>query len=124
RSELREGGQLPELGEIEAKAPSHLTHGAGLGGAAHARDRDADVHSGPDAGVEQVRFQVDLSIGDRDNVGWDVTGYVVGLGFDDRQCCEGAAALFVAQASGPLEQARVQIENVARICLAAGWSTE
>src|ERR1051326_360926 len=75
RAELRERGELPVLREVEAQLAGDLPHRLHLGGAADARDRDADVHRGPDAGVEQVGLEKDLSVGDRDDVGRDVRRY-------------------------------------------------
>src|SRR5215204_2461376 len=58
-----------------------------------ATHRDADVHGGTNARVEQVRLEEDLSVGDRDDVRWDVRRNVAGLGLDDGQRRERAARL-------------------------------
>ena len=78
-----------------------------------------DVDRGADARVEQVRLQVDLAVGDRDDVGRDVGRHVAELRLDDRQRGERAAAQLVVQLRRALEQPRVEIEHVARIRLAA-----
>ena len=75
--------------------------------------------AGPDAGVEQVGLQEDLPVGDRDDVRRDVGGDVVGLGLDDRQPGHRAAAQLVGQLGAALEQPGVQVEDVARVGLAA-----
>ena len=119
RAELGEGLQFPELGEVEAQGAGHLLHGLDLGVAAHAGHRDTHVDGRPDARVEQVALQEDLPVGDGDHVGGDVGGDVAGLGLDDRQGGQRAAALLVAQLAGPLQQAAVQVEDVAREGFAA-----
>ena len=83
-----------------------------------ARHRDADVEGRPLAGVEEVRLEVDLAVGDRDDVGRDVGRHVVRLRLDDRQRRERAAAVGLVEARGTLEQAAVEVEDVARVGLA------
>ena len=75
--------------------------------------------AGPHARVEEVGLEEDLAVGDRDHVRRDVRGDVAGLGLDDRQRRERAAAELVGELAGALEQARVQVEDVARERLAA-----
>ena len=101
-----------------------LLHRLGLGGRADARDRDADVQRGPLAGVEQVGLEEDLAVGDRDDVGRDVGRHVAGLGLDDRQRRQRAAAVLVVQPRGALEQPAVEVEDVARVGLAAGRAAQ
>src|SRR5262249_16249710 len=102
----------------------HGAHGADLRRAADARDREAHVDRGPDAGVEEVRLEVDLPVGDGDDVGRNVRGDIAGLRLDDRQRGERAAALFGGRLRGALEEARVEVEDVAGKRLAAGRALE
>ena len=69
----------------------------------------------------EVGLQEDLAVGDRDHVRRDVGRDVAGLRLDDRQRGQRAAARLVAQLARALEQPRVQVEDVARECLAARW---
>ena len=101
-----------------------LLHRLGLRRGADARHREADVHRRADALVEQIGLQEDLAVGDRDDVGRDVGRHVVGLGFDDRQRGERAGAVVVVHLGGALEQARMQVEHVARIGFAAGRAAQ
>src|SRR5205085_8299099 len=87
-------------------------------------DGDADVDRGTDAGVEQVRLQEDLTVGDGDHVGGDVRRDVVAFGLDDRQAGERAAAEVVGELRAALEQARVQVEDVAGVGLAPGGTAQ
>jgi hypothetical protein len=50
----------------------HLLYGLELRRRANARNRDADVDRWPHTLMEQIGFQKDLSVGNRDNVGRDV----------------------------------------------------
>src|SRR6266545_5890100 len=78
RAKLRERGELPVLGQIQAQRPGHLLHGLDLFVAADARHRETHVDGRAYTRIEEVRFEVDLPIGDRDdvgrNVGRDVSG--------------------------------------------------
>src|SRR5438046_857901 len=75
-AELREGRQLTILSEVEPQLAGHLAHRLDLRRAAHPRDRQADVDRGPDAAVEELRLEVDLPVGDGDDVRRDVRGRV------------------------------------------------
>jgi hypothetical protein len=86
--------------------------------------RETDVDGRPDALVEQVGLQVDLAVGDRDDVGRDVGGDVVALGLDDRQAGQGAAAHVLRQLGAALQQPRVEVEHVAGVGLAAGRAAQ
>ena len=119
RGELGESLQIAELRQVELQLPSHRAHRPRLCGSADARDRQADVQRRADAGVEQIGLQVDLAVSDRDHVGRDVGRHVVGLGFDDRQRRQRPAAVILVEARRTLQQARVQIEHVAGVGLAA-----
>ncbi len=83
RPKLGESGQFVVLRHVGFELARYLFHGPGLSRAANARDGDAHVQGRTDAGVEQVSLQVDLSVGDGDDVGGNVGGEVAQLGFDD-----------------------------------------
>jgi hypothetical protein len=61
------------------------------------------------------RFEIDLPVRDRNNVGGNVGGDVARLGFDDRQSGQRTGSQFVAQLGRTLQQAGVVIENIAGI---------
>src|SRR6516165_1027227 len=123
-AELGERRHLAVLRQLPLDAPRHLLHRLGLRRGAHARHREADIHGRPDALVEQVGLQEDLPVGDRDHVGGDIGGDVVGLRLDHRQRGERARLVVVVHLGGALEQARMQVEHVARIGLAAGRAAQ
>ena len=122
--ELGERGQGPVLGEVQLERRGDGLHRLGLRRGPHPRDGDADVQRGPLAGVEQVGLEEDLAVGDRDDVGRDVGGHVAGLRLDDRQRGDRAAAVLVVHPRGALEEPAVQVEDVARVGLAAGRAAQ
>ena len=69
--------------------------------------------------MEQLGEQEDLAVGDGDDVGGDVGGYVARLGFDDGQCRDGTAAMRGVQPCGALQKAAVQVEHIAGIGFAS-----
>ena len=75
-------------GSIEPETAGDLFHRLGLGGSAHAGDRDADIHGGPLAGKEEIGLKVDLAVGDRDHVGGNVGGDFALERLDDREARE------------------------------------
>ena len=116
--------ELAVLRKIQSQRPGHLFHCLDLCGATDAGHRDADVDRRPHTLVEQVGLQEALAVGDRDDVGRDVGRDVVGLGLDDRQTGQRSATEFIRQLGAAFQQPRVQVEHVARVCLAAGRTTQ
>lgn len=74
---------------------NNLLHGLGLSGGSYTGDRETHVDGRSDTLVEQLSLQEDLSVGDGDHVGGNVSGYVTSLGLDDGQSCQGTTAKFV-----------------------------
>ena len=122
--EHRERLERAVLREVELQRAGDLLHRLDLRGTADAGDRDADVDGGTLVGVEQVGLQEDLAVGDRDDVGRDVGRDVVRLGLDDRQAGHRAGAELVGELRATLEQAGVQVEDVAGVGLAARRATQ
>src|SRR6185503_2397367 len=75
-------------------------------------------------GVKQIAAQIDLSIGDRNDVGRNVGGHVTGLCLNDRQCGQASSPKLVAELGRTLQQPGVQIEHVSRVGFAARRTTE
>ena len=118
-TETGERLDLAELGQFQLELAGDRLHRLGLRFAADAAHRVADVHRRPNARVEQVGLQEYLAVGNRDNICRDVRGDVARLSLDDRKRGERAGALRVRELGRPLQQARVQVEDVARVRLAA-----
>ncbi len=116
-TELGKTGQLPVLGQLQPQPARDPSHGSGLGGAAHSGNRKTHIDRRTDPGVEEVLLQVNLTIGDGDNVGGDVGRNVAGLSFDDGQRGYGTAAVLLVQTSSPLQQTAVQVKHIAGVGL-------
>ena len=84
-AKLRENLQFAVLRQREAELFNHLAHGLFLRGATDAGDREADVDRGAHTGMEQLRLQIDLTIGDRNHVGRNIGGDIARHRFHDRQ---------------------------------------
>src|SRR5699024_12602743 len=85
RSEHLECLHFALLSLCKLQSTGELLHGLDLSRATNAGYGDAHVDCWMLVGVEQVRLQEDLAVGDRDDVGRDERAHVVGLGFDDWQ---------------------------------------
>merc|ERR1712079_171445 len=83
-----------------------------------------DVDGGSDTLVEQLGFQEDLPVSDGDDVGGDVGRHVSGLGLDDGERGEGAAAHGVAHLGGSLQQPGVEVEHISGVGFAAGGTPQ
>jgi len=79
-AELCESGQLPVLGEVEFQRARQPVSSLSPGPPADAGDRKPHVDRRADAREEQRRLEIDLAVGDRDDVGGDIGGNVAGLG--------------------------------------------
>ena len=101
-----------------------LAHGLLLRGAADAGDREADVDRGTYAGMEQLRLQIDLTVGNRDHVGRNIGGDIARHRLHDGQSGERAAAVCFAEVSRALQQAGVQIEYVSGVRFASRRTME
>lgn len=69
RTNLREGGDLTELSEVELEGTSDGLHDLGLGGRSDTRDGKSDVDSRANTLEEELGLEEDLSVGDGDDVG-------------------------------------------------------
>ena len=123
-AELGKDFQLAVAGQVDTQGAGGLLDGPGLGGAAHTGDRQAHVDGGALAGEEEVALQIDLAVGDGNDVGGDIGGNVARLGLDDRQGRHGTAAVLLGQAAGALQQTGVQVEDVAGVSLTAGGAAQ
>src|SRR6185437_12221954 len=118
-SELREGCQFAILREFQLQATGDLAHRLDLRAAADAADRKSNVHCGANALVKQVGFKINLAVGDRDDVRWNISGNVASLRLNNRQRRQRSPALLIAEFRCAFQQARVEIENVSGISLAS-----
>ncbi|MPN51933.1 hypothetical protein SDC9_199584 [bioreactor metagenome] len=85
---LGESSQVTIGGHIQTQAACHLFHGFYLSGTTHARNGDTHVDGWAYTGIEEIVFQVDLTIRNGNNVGRNVGRDIAEQSFDDRQCSE------------------------------------
>ena len=87
-TEQGESGHFLVLRQVRFDTTSHLLHRFALSIATDAGNRQTCRDSGQLARVAQVCFQEDLAVGNRDDVGGDVSRHVAQEGFDDGQSRE------------------------------------
>ena len=119
-AEAGEHLQFEELRVVEPQRLRRVAQRARLGLAADPADAGADVDRRLLPLVEQLGVEHDLAVGDRDQIGRDIGAEIAGVGLGDRQRGQRAAALFLGQLRGALQQPRMDIEDIAGIGLAAG----
>ena len=103
-AEPGKGLEFLELGIDQFEISRHPPVDCPLRLAADPRHRLPDIDGGQYAQSEQGRREEDLAVGDRDQVGGDIGGNILGLGFDDRQGREGTASEFIEQMCRPFQQ--------------------
>ena len=69
-------------------------------------------------------MEVDLAVGDGNDIGGDVGRDIAGFGFNDRQSGERACAPLVAELGGSLQKAAVEVEDIAGVGFAAGRAAQ
>lgn len=116
-TELGESSDFTVLGQEELEGTSDLLHGLELGSGTDTRDGKTDVDGGADTLVEEFGFQEDLTIGDRNDVGGNVSGNVTTLGLNDGKGSEGTTTVLVVKLGSTLEETRVEVEDAAYISL-------
>ena len=91
-----EGFQRAVAGKRDLQRAGDLLQCLRLGRATDSRHRDADVDGRTLTCVEQIGLQEDLAVGNGDDVGWNISGNVTSLRFNNGQSCQRAAALCIA----------------------------
>ena len=123
-AELGEGGNLTVLGQEKLEGTSDLLHGLELSGGTDTGDRKTDVDGWTNTLVEEFGFQEDLTVGDGNDVGWNVSRDITTLGLNDWESGKGTTTELVVHLGGTLEETRVEVENVTWVGLTSWWTTE
>ena len=123
-TELSEGGDLTILGELELEGTGELLHGLDLGGRSDTGHRETDVDGGADTLMEELSLKEDLSISDGDHIGGDISGHITSLGLNDGEGGQGASSVVLVHLGCALEQTRMEIEDVTRVGLTTGGSSQ
>lgn len=123
-TELGESSDLTVLGQEELERTSDLLHSLKLGSGSDTGDGKTDVNGWADTLVEELGLQEDLSIGNGNDVGWNVSGHITTLGLNDREGSEGTTTVLVGHLGSTLEETRVEVEDITGVSLTSGWATE
>lgn len=103
-TELGESGNLSVLSELELHGSRNLLHGLDLSGGSDSGDGKTDVNCWSDTLVEELSLQEDLSISDRDNISWDISGHITSLGLNNWKSCQRTTTVGVVHLSGSLKK--------------------
>ena len=100
-----------------------MLHGFDLSAATNTADRKTGINSRTLAGGEEIAHEEDLSVGDGDDVRWDVGADVASLGLDDWESGDGATAVIFREFASSLKKSAMEIEDVAWISFTAWGSS-
>ena len=123
-TELGEGGNLSVLSELELHGTGNLLHGLNLGSRSDSGHGKTDINGWSDTFVEELSLQEDLSISDRDNVCWDISGHITSLGLNNWKSGQRTTTVVLVHFSGSLEKTGMEIEDISWISLSAWWSSK
>jgi len=123
-TELSEGSDFTVLSEVELEGTSELLHDLGLGGGTDTRDGKTDVNGGTDTTEEELGLQEDLTVSDRNDVSGNVGGYITTLGLNDGESSKRSTTELLAHLGSTLKETGVEVENVTRVGLTTGRTTE
>ena len=123
-AELSKCCEFAILSEVQTQGTCDLFHRFDLCGTAYTGYGEADIDSRTDTGVEECGFEVDLTVGDGNNVSRDVCTYVACQSFDDRKSGDRAAAEFFGKTGSTFQQSGVQVEYVAWVSFTSWWTTQ
>ena len=123
-TELGEGGDLTVLGELELERTGELLHGLNLGGGTDTRHGKTDVNGGADTLMEKLSLEEDLTVGNGDDIGGDISGHITGLSLNDGEGSERASTVVLVHLGSTLEKTRVEIEDITRVSLTTRRTSE
>jgi len=123
-TKLCESGNFSVLGELELHGTRNLLHGLDLSGRSDSGDGKTDINGWSDTLVEELSLQEDLSISDRDDVSWDISGYITSLGLNNWKSGQRTTTVVLVHLSGSLKKSGMEIEDISWIGLSAWWSSE
>jgi hypothetical protein len=121
---LSESSDFTVLGQKKLEGTSDLLHGLKLGSGTDTRHGKTDVNGRSDTLVEEFGFQEDLSIGNRNDVGGDISRHITTLGLDNGESSEGTTTVLVAHLGSTLEETRVEVEDWERVSTGISVSLE
>jgi len=96
----------------------------GLGSGSDTGHRKTDVYGRALALVEESGVKENLTVGDGNHVGGDVSRHVTGLGLNDGKGGQGTTLVVVVELGGTLEKTRVKVEHVSGVSLTSRGTAE
>ncbi|KAH3658809.1 hypothetical protein OGATHE_006535 [Ogataea polymorpha] len=124
RTELSKGSNFSVLSQEQLQRTSNLLHGLNLSSGTNSGHRQTDVNSWSDTLVEQFCLQEDLTIGNRNDVGRNVSGDITTLGLDDWQSGQRTTSVSIRHLSSSLQQSGVQVEHITWVGLSSRRSSQ
>jgi len=122
--ELGECCDLTVLGELKLHGTGDLLGSLELGSGTDAGHGESDGDGGALALVEELGLEEDLSVGDTNDVGGNVSGHISGLGLNDGEGGEGSSSEVPVHLGGALEEAGVEVEDISGVGLTSRRTTE
>jgi hypothetical protein len=116
-TKLGESSNLTVLGQEKLKGTSNLLHGLNLSSGTDTRDGKTDVNSGSDTLVEKLSLQEDLTIGNGNNVGGNVSRDITTLGLNNGKSSQRTRAKLLRHLGSTLKETRVEVENITGVSL-------
>ena len=96
---IQESKLVEKYIDLETQLTGNFLHSLCLRGGTYAGDGDTHVNSRADTLVEEFRLQVNLTVGDRNNVSWNVCRDIAELRFNDRQSSQRTTAELIGKTS-------------------------
>ena len=124
RSELGESSDFSVLGKLNLDGWSNLLHGLNLGGRSDSGHRKTDVNGWSHSLVEGFLLQENLTIGNGDDIGWDISGHITSLGLNDWEGSKGSTSVVHVHLGCSLQKSGVKIEDISWVSLSSGWSSQ
>jgi len=123
-TELGEGGDLTVLGKIELHGTGDLFHGLELGSGTDSGDGKTDVDSWSNTLVEELGLQEDLTVGNRNDIGGNISGHITSLGLNDWKSGQRTGTLVVAHLGSSLQETAMEVEDITGVGLTSWRSSE
>ena len=103
-TELGESSDLSELSELKLEGTGDLLHGLNLSSRSDTGHRETDVNSWTNSLVEKLSLEENLSISNRDDIGWDIGGHITSLSLNDWEGSEGSSSVVLVHLSCTLKK--------------------
>mgnify|MGYP007061352762 CR=1 FL=1 len=124
RTELSEGSDFSVLSELEFQSTGNSLHSLNLSGRTDSADGKTDVNGRSDTLVEKFGFQENLSVGNGNDVSWNISRHITSLSLNDWKSSQTATSVSVGHLSGSFKKSGVEIEDITRVSLSSWRSSK